>query len=377
MFRESVRNLLLLFTIVVICLISSSSLAQTVDPREKTLVVGYDDYNIDFDKDLWGKISEKSGFHFDYVKYDDIGTMIDDVQAGKLDIAMGGISITPEREQVVDFSKPYLNTGLKIAVANQERETSFFSLITDTTFIKEFISSIFSKQVMVIFFWFCIFILVSAHIVWLAEKDSFGKVPEEDEAGEIDESYLAGIGEAIYFCIVTSSTVGYGDFTCKRVIGKICSVGVIFTGVAFFANLTGYIAAERTVEIVNSAEIENFKDLENKVVATRAGTSTSKDKLNEVGAKVKEIPGEEDWIEEATELLKTGKIEAIVWDSPLIDQIEDPKIKKIDKMFYQQYYGFCMQEDSPVEESLNYSLLSILNTEDYDALIKKHYNRQR
>ena len=151
---------------------------------------------------------------------------------------------------------------------------------------------------MVIFFWFCIFILVSAHIVWLAEKDSFGKVPEEDEAGEIDESYLAGIGEAIYFCIVTSSTVGYGDFTCKRVIGKICSVGVIFTGVAFFANLTGYIAAERTVEIVNSAEIENFKDLENKVVATRAGTSTSKDKLgnllsNRIGLLIRSLTSSE------------------------------------------------------------------------------------
>ncbi|MGW1047457.1 transporter substrate-binding domain-containing protein [Streptomyces sp. NPDC002547] len=43
---------------------------------------------------------------------------------GKCDIAMGGISITPERQQVADFSIPYLTTG-KIPVTTTANEQRF------------------------------------------------------------------------------------------------------------------------------------------------------------------------------------------------------------------------------------------------------------
>jgi ABC-type amino acid transport substrate-binding protein len=45
--------------------------------------------------------------------------------------AITGISMTPEREQLVDFTHPYFNAGLRILTRGQAAGTSVFSIITN------------------------------------------------------------------------------------------------------------------------------------------------------------------------------------------------------------------------------------------------------
>ena len=47
--------------------------------------------------------------------------------------------------------------------------------------------------------------------------------------------------KALWFVVVTSSTVGYGDFTASTVIGRILTVVVIFTGLPKFTKYAGQI----------------------------------------------------------------------------------------------------------------------------------------
>jgi chorismate mutase-like protein len=49
-------------------------------------------------------------------------TLLDDARAGKFDIAVGGISITPERESVVAFSNPYLQDSKQPVVRCGEQQ---------------------------------------------------------------------------------------------------------------------------------------------------------------------------------------------------------------------------------------------------------------
>jgi glutamine transport system substrate-binding protein len=68
-----------------------------------------------FDIDLIKAIAEDQGFK---VEIQDLGfdSLVSAVQTGAIDIIASGLSITPERLEAVDFSEPYIDAGLSIAV---------------------------------------------------------------------------------------------------------------------------------------------------------------------------------------------------------------------------------------------------------------------
>ncbi|MBE7382857.1 MAG: basic amino acid ABC transporter substrate-binding protein [Leptolyngbya sp. SIO1E4] len=78
-----------------------------------------------FDIDLMNAIGETAGLEieFESLPFDGI---IPALQAGTVDAAISGMTITEERLQTVDFSRPYIKAGLAIAV--QEANTEVTSL---------------------------------------------------------------------------------------------------------------------------------------------------------------------------------------------------------------------------------------------------------
>lgn len=78
-----------------------------------------------FDIDVINSIGKASGFQvqLENMRFDG---MIGALQAGTVDAAVAGMTITPERAQVVDFSDPYFKAGLAIAVP--ENNTDIQSL---------------------------------------------------------------------------------------------------------------------------------------------------------------------------------------------------------------------------------------------------------
>ncbi|AKB26123.1 Glutamine ABC transporter, periplasmic glutamine-binding protein [Methanosarcina sp. MTP4] len=71
---------------------------------------------IGFDVDLMNAIAEDQGFKVIYQDQDFSG-LIPALQTGNIDIIASGMTIRPDREEQVDFSEPYINAGLAIAVA--------------------------------------------------------------------------------------------------------------------------------------------------------------------------------------------------------------------------------------------------------------------
>ncbi|AKB19282.1 MULTISPECIES: basic amino acid ABC transporter substrate-binding protein [unclassified Methanosarcina] len=70
---------------------------------------------IGFDVDLMNAIAEDQGFKVEYLDQDFAG-LIPALQTGNVDIIASGMTITDEREEEVDFSEPYINAGLALAV---------------------------------------------------------------------------------------------------------------------------------------------------------------------------------------------------------------------------------------------------------------------
>lgn len=67
------------------------------------------------DIDLITAIAEDQGFEIDF-KPMDFGGIIPAMQAGQLDLAIAGMSITEDRKKVVDFSDPYFEAGLTLVI---------------------------------------------------------------------------------------------------------------------------------------------------------------------------------------------------------------------------------------------------------------------
>ncbi|SLM28915.1 glutamine transporter subunit; periplasmic binding component of ABC superfamily [Desulfamplus magnetovallimortis] len=68
-----------------------------------------------FDVELWDAIAKHIGIEYDLQPMDFNG-IIPGLQSGQLDAGIAGITIKPERAEVVDFSDPYYNAGLLLLV---------------------------------------------------------------------------------------------------------------------------------------------------------------------------------------------------------------------------------------------------------------------
>lgn len=74
-----------------------------------------------FDIELWQELAKRAELQYKFQPMDFNG-IIPALQTKNIDAAIAGITITPEREAVVDFTKPYYNTGLMIAVRTEDAE---------------------------------------------------------------------------------------------------------------------------------------------------------------------------------------------------------------------------------------------------------------
>jgi len=68
-----------------------------------------------FDVELWDALAKKIGVEYKLQPMDFNG-IIPGLQTGQIDAGIAGMTIKPERAEVVDFSDPYYNAGLLILV---------------------------------------------------------------------------------------------------------------------------------------------------------------------------------------------------------------------------------------------------------------------
>jgi glutamine transport system substrate-binding protein len=105
---------------------------STGDNKDKVYKVGIDTTYPPFeyeeggeykgiDIDIINAIAESKGFKIELSPMD-FGGIIPSMQAGELDVAIAGMSITDERKKVVDFSDSYFEAGLTLVVGKDNTE---------------------------------------------------------------------------------------------------------------------------------------------------------------------------------------------------------------------------------------------------------------
>ena len=71
----------------------------------------------------------KAGIDYEYRAYGTVTDQLDAVTSGEVDAALGAISITGEREAVVDFTQPMYDSGIGILAAESSGDGGVFAVL--------------------------------------------------------------------------------------------------------------------------------------------------------------------------------------------------------------------------------------------------------
>jgi hypothetical protein len=85
---------------------------RVVTKRFEPFVIYQDRGYIGFSIDLWEQIAADLGLKYKLYGVNTIAKLLDEVERGVADVAISGISITVKREQALDFSHAYFETGV-------------------------------------------------------------------------------------------------------------------------------------------------------------------------------------------------------------------------------------------------------------------------
>lgn len=343
-----------------ICLFATNAWAQEAPQKKKKVKVGValfspcvmkkDDQLIGFEMDLWRKIMKDLNLESDF-EVSEFPALMEKTEKGQVDVAFAGITMSSKREKNFDFTAPYLNSGLSIVVKEGADNP-----LTE-------VSSPLVTRVLWLCLYFFSFVVLSAHIMWFAEQGVEG----------LSDTYFPGILEAIWFTIVTSTTVGYGDFTPRSWISRGVCVLVMFGGVGFFGFVISEVTAALTTANLNQ-QIQ-YKDLSGKLVGTKEGT-IAENYLKEIGA----IPVPFKTVEEAFEKVASGELSFAVYDTPAVKYYIRSegagRIKIVGNPFFRHYLAIALPKGSPLREPISQSILRLKEKGEYDRVHNEWFGEQ-
>ena len=288
--------------------------------------------------ELWQAIAEDLGIDYEF-KEMTLGELLAGVSENSLSASVAAITVTEEREEMMDFSHPFYTTGLGIAV-NRNAGGGWGDVV----------KGVFSPGFIQILCSLSLLLLICGLLVWIFEKqcnpEQFGGPP------------LKGIGAGFWWAAVTMTTVGYGDKAPKTLGGRLVGLIWMFAGIIVISSFTAAITSSLTLSTLGSI-ISGPEDLYKvKVITVR--NSTSEKYLNRKGISFQSVID----VEEGLDVLAKGNVDAVVYDAPilkyLIHQKHSEDLIILPRTFDPQYYAIALSQGSELREYVNRSMLNML-----------------
>ena len=306
-----------------------------------------------FSIDLMRQIAEQLDREVNFTFVETFPEMLEAVVSGQVDGAVANISITSEREAILDFSRPIYGSGLKILVSGETTGVSIWDVVLRWQLLGWVLAAFGA-------------LFVLGMLMWLVER----RHQEYFDQGA-REAMFPSFWWALNLVLNGGFEVNVPRTILGRLLGVFMVVSSLFVVSLFVANIT----AALTVEAI-SGSIQSLDDLRGRFVGTTEGSTASRF-LDEEG-----IPHERyATFRDLMQAFEAEQLDAAVFDGPILEYYVAREMRidaaLLDRVFRSEDYGIALEQGSALREPINRALLRLQETGRYEALRQEWFGETR
>ncbi|XP_033623312.1 glutamate receptor ionotropic, NMDA 2C [Fukomys damarensis] len=288
--------------------------------------------------------------------------MIGEVYYKRADMAIGSLTINEERSEIVDFSVPFVETGISVMVARSN------GTVSPSAFLEPY-----SPAVWVMMFVMCL--TVVAITVFMFEYFSPVSYNQTLTKGKKPGGPSFTIGKSVWllWALVFNNSVPIENprgTTSKIMVLVWAFFAVIFLA-SYTANLAAFMIQEQYIDTVSGLSDKKFQRPQDQYPPFRFGTVPNGSTERNIRSNYRDmhthmVKFNQRSVEDALSSLKMGKLDAFIYDAAVLNYMagkdEGCKLVTIGsgKVFATTGYGIAMQKDSHWKRAIDLALLQFL-----------------
>ncbi|XP_018612526.2 glutamate receptor, ionotropic, N-methyl D-aspartate 2Ca [Scleropages formosus] len=296
--------------------------------------------------------------------------MIGEVVYKRADMAIGSLTINEERSEIIDFSVPFVETGISVMVARSN------GTVSPSAFLEPY-----SPAVWVMMFVMCLTVVaITVFVFEYFSPVGYNRnlVSAKDPGGP---TFTIGKSVWLLWGIVFNNSVPIENpkgTTSKIMVLVWAFFAVIFLA-SYTANLAAFMIQEQYIDTVSGLSDKKFQKPQEQYPPFRFGTVPNGSTERNIRSNYPEMHAHmvkynQKGVEEALNSLKTGKLDAFIYDAAVLNYMagkdEGCKLVTIGsgKVFATTGYGIALQKESRWKRPIDLALLQFLADGDTQKL---------
>jgi ABC-type amino acid transport substrate-binding protein len=288
--------------------------------------------------DLWRRLADQLHLRYHFVETATVGDQIAATSKGEADAAVAAITVTATRAETSDFTQPYYQSGLGVAVAG--------GVPNWLPILRTFVSIRFLQAILALL----VIALMVGALVWLFERrqnDHFGGPP------------VRGLTSGIWWSAVAMTQAGAAQGAPSSLPGRLLAVVWMIASIVTLAVFTGGITSAITTHQLQGL-VRNVDDLRSLRVGVVNGTSSAtfldQQRIAHRGFADPTA---------ALSAVQAGRIDAFVYDRPLLSWMVRggfPSLQVLNVTFSPENYAIALPLNSELRVPLDVSLLEAITS---------------
>jgi ABC-type amino acid transport substrate-binding protein len=308
--------------------------------------------------DLWRRVAEHLNWQYRLIPVSQMSELLTGLENGAYDVAIGAITITPERLARVDFSFPTHRSGVAAVFAKRNGAASAFYDYGEAV-----------GELGLVILAIVVLLTVIGLLMWWFERHHLNKTGKTES-----ESAVTSWHDGVYWAVVTMTTVGYGDKTPKSHLGRTLAVLWMVGSLVLVSLLTTNLVARMTANRVESVAPTRTSDLAGKRLAAVSGSSGAEflDAEHVAYQKFADLAG-------AFNALAAGKADAVVnsvgalqylVNTRFSDAIAPPR-----GVLAPAYMAFALPMNSALKKPLDKALTVVTESAEWRSVEETYFGK--
>jgi polar amino acid transport system substrate-binding protein len=273
------------------------------------------------------------------------------VANGTVQAAVTNLGITKSRAQIVDFTQPWFDAGLRIMVHSAAR-VSMMDIIRDLRDAGHLAN----------FGWIALAIVAATGLMTIFDRRLDAEFPQR---------WREGLAENFYHVM---SLATKGEASRKNLFGwfgRIAQALWLLLSVAVIAYVASSVTSVMTASHISN-RINNVADLQGQAVGVRAG-SVAEDYVKGLHVKMRPF----NHLAEAAAALMRREIAGIVDDNPVLEYFSrthpDLPLDVVGNTFHPDKYGFAFTSGSALTKPVSLSIIGLKESGDVEKLRNRYF----